>query len=79
MPEPAPLQSPSVFQLRVVLDGISPLIWRRLVVDASSTLDELHDVIQIAFAWSGDFAAQWRHDIRVEAIVAAEADHGDRG
>jgi len=52
MPEPVP--SPSVFQLRVVLGGISPLIWRRLVVDASSTLEELHHVIQIAFAWSGD-------------------------
>ena len=34
--------------------GISPLIWRRLVVDASTTLEELHHVIQIAFAWSGD-------------------------
>ena len=42
MPEPAPPPSPSVFQLRVVLGGISPLIWRRLLVDASSTLDVLH-------------------------------------
>ena len=106
MPEPVP--SPSVFQLRVVLGGISPLIWRRLVVDASSTLDELHHVLRVAFAWSGDhlhrfkvhgreydagapvalgglglrpserfiydydFAALWRHDIRVEQITAAE-------
>lgn len=52
MPEPLP--SPSVFQLRVILGGVSPLVWRRLVVDAGSTLDELHDVLQVAFAWNGD-------------------------
>jgi hypothetical protein len=50
---PGPVPSPSIFELRVVLRGISPLIWRRLLVDAGTALDELHDVLQVAFSWSG--------------------------
>jgi hypothetical protein len=45
---PAPL----VYQLRVVLRGISPLIWRRLLVRADSTIVDLHQTLQIAFGWS---------------------------
>lgn len=44
----------SVYQLRVVLNGISPLIWRRLVVSAGTTIAELHAVLQTAFGWSGE-------------------------
>jgi hypothetical protein len=109
MPEPVPSAVPSVYQLRVVLRGVSPLIWRRLLVDAETTLDQLHDVVQVAFGWSDihlhrfkvqgceydsgrnvglaglglrqgerfvyeyGFFAAWFHDIRVEAIAAAES------
>jgi Plasmid pRiA4b ORF-3-like protein len=45
---------PSVYQLRVVLRGISPLIWRRLLVRSDTTLAHLHDMLQIVFAWSGE-------------------------
>jgi hypothetical protein len=43
-----------VYQLRVVLRGISPLIWRRLLVGGNTTMAGLHDVLQVAFGWSGD-------------------------
>ena len=33
--EPAP---PPVYQLRVVVHGISPLVWRRLLVPAETTI-----------------------------------------
>ena len=49
---PAPL--PSVYQLRVVVRGISPLIWRRLLVPADTTIAGLHAVLQIVFGWSGE-------------------------
>ncbi|MGH3284114.1 MAG: plasmid pRiA4b ORF-3 family protein [Streptosporangiaceae bacterium] len=40
--------------MRVVLAGISPLIWRQLDVTASTTLADLHRILQIAFGWSGE-------------------------
>ena len=49
--QPAPL--PSVYQLRVVVHGVSPLIWRRLLLPADTTIAGLHAVLQIAFGWTG--------------------------
>ena len=46
--------SPAIYQLRVVLRGISPLIWRRLLVADEVSIAGLHDVLQVAFGWSGD-------------------------
>ncbi|HZL67421.1 MAG TPA: plasmid pRiA4b ORF-3 family protein, partial [Candidatus Limnocylindrales bacterium] len=48
--QPAPL--PSAYQLRVVVRGVSPLIWRRLLVPADTTIADLHAVLQIAFGWT---------------------------
>jgi hypothetical protein len=45
---------PSIYQLRVVLRGISPLIWRRLLVDSDTTLAQLHDILQLVFDWSDE-------------------------
>ncbi len=104
----------TVYQLRVVLRGISPLIWRRLLVHGDASLADLHAALQVGFGWTGehlhrfvvhgsdydayagddlarvgladlglraterfvydyDFGALWRHDLRVEQILAAEA------
>jgi hypothetical protein len=40
-----------VYQLRVVLRDVSPLIWRRLLVCSSSLIADLHYALQIAFGW----------------------------
>jgi len=40
-----------VYQLKVSLCGISPMIWRRLLVPEEMTLYALHRAIQIAFGW----------------------------
>ena len=45
---------PSVYQLPVVVRGVSPLIWRRLLIPADTTIAGLHAVLQIAFGWNGD-------------------------
>jgi hypothetical protein len=44
----------TVYRLRVVLSGISPMIWRQLEVPATFSLAQLHEVLQTAFAWSGE-------------------------
>jgi Plasmid pRiA4b ORF-3-like protein len=43
---------PSVYQFRVVLQGISPLIWRRLLIRSDMSLATLHTTLQVVFAWS---------------------------
>jgi len=40
-----------VFQLRVYLRQISPMIWRRLLVRSYSTLVDLHYTLQIVMGW----------------------------
>ncbi|MFL6124002.1 plasmid pRiA4b ORF-3 family protein [Actinophytocola sp.] len=42
------------YQLKIVLRHVRPACWRRVVMPASATLGELHEVIQIAFEWDGD-------------------------
>jgi hypothetical protein len=49
MPDPP---EPDVYQLRAVLLGISPIIWRRLLVRGDSTIADLHVTLQTAFGWS---------------------------
>ena len=44
----------TVFRLRVVIAGISPLIWRRLEVAADTTVAGLHAIVQAVFGWSGE-------------------------
>ena len=53
MPEPC-VSSTGIYQLRVVLCGVSPLVWRRLLVASETSLAELHEILQIAFNWSGE-------------------------
>src|ERR1700680_3212957 len=63
MPESS-LSSIAIYQLRVVLCGVSPLVWRRLLVVSETSLGELHEMLQSAFGWSGEhlhrFLIHWR-------------------
>jgi hypothetical protein len=45
--------SEEIIQLKVRLLGISPMIWRRVVVPTTITLRELHGVLQVAMGWEG--------------------------
>ncbi len=48
MPE---LDSIHVYQLKVWIQEISPMVWRRLLVRSDSTIADLHYIIQIAVGW----------------------------
>ena len=53
MPEPS-VSSIAIYQLRVLLCGVGPLVWRRLLVISETSLAELHEILQNAFSWSGE-------------------------
>jgi hypothetical protein len=55
-----PSSAPLIYQLKVVLQGISPMIWRRLLVSGESTIADLHYIVQIAMGWSDDHLHQFR-------------------
>jgi hypothetical protein len=106
----------TIYQLKVVLLGVSPMIWRRILVRNDSTIANLHFTLQIVMGWTDihlhrfrihgrqygiariggisfshdphkvqlkdfrfrlnehflyeyDFTNDWRHQIRVEAIL----------
>lgn len=43
-----------VYQLRIQLSGISPPIWRRILVAADCTIAELHQTIQLVMGWTDE-------------------------
>jgi hypothetical protein len=49
-----PYRPLAIYQLRVVPCGVSPLVWRRLLVASNTSLAELHEILQLAFDWSDD-------------------------
>src|SRR5712691_11495614 len=54
MPGSPPPAGPFVYQLRVVLRGVSPLIWRRLLIRGDSSIADLHATLQLALGWSDE-------------------------
>ena len=42
----------SIYQLRAVLNGVSPLVWRRFLLSSETSLADLHRILQLAFGWS---------------------------
>ncbi len=50
--QPARAAAAPIYHLKVSLEGIKPLIWRRLQVPGSANLGWLHAVIQVAMGWT---------------------------
>jgi len=51
-PAPTAPAAPVVYQLKVVRRGVSPMIWRRLLVRSDSTIADLHTTLQLVMGWS---------------------------
>ena len=58
------MSQPTAYKLRVVISGVSPLIWRRLLVSSDIDLDQLHDILQINFDWSD----RYFHCFRIHGV-----------
>ena len=54
----------SICQLRAVLNGVSPLVWRRFLLSRETRLADLHEILQLAFSWSGYYSYRVLHSWR---------------
>jgi hypothetical protein len=43
--------APELVQLKIALKWTDPEIWRRVVVPSNATLEDLHEVVQLAMGW----------------------------
>lgn len=50
-PTPSASGGDVIAQIKVWLHGISPMVWRRVLVPGNVTLRELHGVLQVAMGW----------------------------
>ena len=50
----------SVYQFKVMLRGVSPMIWRRILLRSDQTIADLHYAIQIAMGWSDSHLHRFR-------------------
>jgi len=57
-------------QLQITLSGIQPPIWRRIIIEDSSTFEQLHHTIQLAMGWTNshlhEFAIQ---EVKITHLV----------
>ena len=53
MAQPVTDQHLSIYQLHAAVREVSPIIWRRVLVRSGTTFAQLHDVLRLAFGWSG--------------------------
>jgi len=47
------------YQLKIELEGVSPPIWRRVLVPGNISLGRLHAVIQLVMGWDNDHLHQF--------------------
>ena len=65
-------------RLRVTLREVAPTVQRVIDVPAAITLDELHDVLQLALGWTDSHLHQFRTDDAVYSISIDEWDEEDQ-
>jgi Plasmid pRiA4b ORF-3-like protein len=56
------LPGQKVLQLRIALEEVRPVIWRRLLVPGSVRLNRLHEMLNTAMGWTDSHLHQFRVD-----------------
>jgi hypothetical protein len=52
-------EEPNAVHIHVALNGVEPLIWRRLIVPLNITLAQLHYILQAAMGWTDSHLHQF--------------------
>jgi hypothetical protein len=71
-------KKPSIYQIRVELQGSRPPIWRRFQVSPDITLPRLHRALQIVMGWEDYHLHEFRRGERTYAEPDPEDDHFGR-
>ena len=45
------LNSVAVYQLKIYVEGINPMVWRRILVRGDTTIADLHEIMQKLMDW----------------------------
>ena len=66
--------TPKIYQFKITLLGIQPLIWRRFRVYNDITFRQLHNTVQITMGWENYHLFQffWGDTRFTDSLVAAE-------
>jgi hypothetical protein len=48
-----------IYFVKIALRGVSPMVWRRLLIPGNTSLAKLHHVIQIVYGWDDDHLHQF--------------------
>jgi Plasmid pRiA4b ORF-3-like protein len=73
------------YRVRIDLEGTDPPLWRRLELASDLFLDQLHDIIQVAFGWTDSHLHRFdsgpdRFGARTEHYLCPfDVDEGDTG
>lgn len=55
-----PKQPVEIYQFRLWIKNISPMIWRRLLIRDDQTIADFHECVQIIMGWSNYYLHQFR-------------------
>lgn len=63
---------PILYQLNISLNFSDPLIWRQIQVSGATSLEDLHDILQVAMGWKN----QQMHQFIIGDTIFSDADLG---
>lgn len=68
------MMEPQVYQFKILLVGIQPLIWRRFRVHSNVTFRQLHNIVQIVMGWENYHLYQffWNYYRFTEQLMGAD-------
>lgn len=66
-----------IARLKIVLDGVEPVVMRRIEIPADLSLHDLHDVLQIALGWTDSHLYEFRIKDTRFGIPFPDMDAGD--
>jgi len=63
-----------IFQIKIVLRGSKPKIWRRLLIKSDMLMPELHEVIQTSMGWNN---MHLHHFIKYDSLYTVKLEDDD--